>query len=81
MSSADVSPQSPLSVEETGSAEEETSGLVSVSVCVCGCASVCVRARLCVLLLSQCVIVDRPCGWKNPLPLSVFSIVSTLPSH
>ncbi len=56
LSSADLPPQPPLSVEETGPAQEETPGLVSDSVCVCVCA--CVTIVQCVtlfLLTSQCV--------------------------
>ncbi len=82
LSSADLPSQPPLSVEETGPAQEETSGLVSVSVslcvcvCVCGCGTVFVNISVC----HQCVIICCLFGCHGKIHWCLCLFISS-PSH
>ena len=62
LSSADLPSQPPLSVEETGPAQEETPGLVSVSACPWPRYSVCASVFVNVSACHPCVIICCPFG-------------------
>lgn len=78
LSSVDLPSQPPLSVEETGPAQAETSGLVSVSLCLCVCVTVVQYVPL-FLLTSQCVTDVSSSAASLDAMERYF--LSSLPSH